>query len=86
MMAETGLEKGSKIWKKFLRKHWNMLVVFVIGAILVSVGAILVYVWFVGEAQLAGLVPATLSLWTMGHMVTFLLHLILWEIPFMESR
>jgi hypothetical protein len=80
--AETGLEKGSKIWKKFLRKHWNMLVVFVIGAILVSVGAILVYVWFVGEAQLAGLVPATLSLWTMGHMVTFLLHLILWEIPF----
>jgi len=82
MMAETASENGGEIWKKFLRKHWNMVVLFVVGAILVSIGAILVYLWFVGHAQLTGLVPATLDLWTMGYTVTFLLHVILWEVPF----
>jgi len=72
-------ENGEKIWKKFLRKHWNIVVLFVVGAILVSIGAILVYLWVVGDAQLTGLVPATLGLWAMGHIVTFLLHLIFWE-------
>ncbi len=75
-------ENGEKIWKIFLRKHWKMLVLFVVGAILASIGAILVYLWFVGDAQLTGLVPATLGLWTMGHFVTFLLHLIFWELLF----
>ena len=75
-------ENGEKIWKIFLRKHWKMLVLFVVGAILASIGAILVYLWFVGDAQLTGLVPATLGLWAMGHFVTFLLHLIFWEALF----
>ena len=79
MMVETELENGEKIWKKFLRKHWNIVVLFVVGAILVSIGAIFVYLWVVGDAQLTGLIPATLNLWAMGHIVTFLLHLIFWE-------
>ena len=80
MMTETESENDSKIWKKFVRKHWNMLVLFVVGAILASIGAILVYLWFVGDAQSTGLVPTTLGLWTMGDLVTFLLHLIFWEV------
>jgi len=82
MMAEIESENGSEIWKKFLRKHWNMVVLFVVGAILVSIGVILVYLWFVGHAQLTGLVPVTLDLWTMGYLVTFLLHVIFWEVLF----
>jgi hypothetical protein len=85
MMGETESENGTEIpevWKKFLRKHWNMLVVFVVGAILASIGAVLVFLWFLGDAQSTGLVPRTLDLWTMGYMVTFLLHLILWEVLF----
>jgi len=78
MKAETEL---SEIWKKFLRKHWSMLASFVVGAILVSIGAILVYLWYVGYAQLMDLVPATLGLWTMEYLVTFLLHVIL--LPFL---
>ena len=78
-MVEIELENGEKIWKKFLRKHWNIVVLFVVGAILVSIGAIFVYLWVVGDAQLTGLIPATLGLWAMGHIVTFLLHLIFWE-------
>ena len=80
MMVETESENGNKIWKKFLRNHWKMLILFVVGAISASIGAILVFLWLVGDAQLTGLVPATLGLWTMGHLVTFLLHLIFWEV------
>jgi hypothetical protein len=81
-MAETGSENGSEIWKEFLRKHWNVLVLFVLGAVLACIGAVFVYLWFVGDAQSTGLVPSTLRLWTMGHLVSFLLYLILWEVLF----
>jgi hypothetical protein len=80
-MSETESENGSKVWKKFLKMHWNVVVSFVIGAILVSIGAVLLFFWFVGHAQSTGLVPATLDLWTMGNVVTFILHVILWEVP-----
>jgi len=79
-MPETESENGNAVWKKFLRKHWNMLVLFVVAAILASIGAVLVYLWFVGHAQSIGLVPATLGLWSMASMVTFLLHLVFWEV------
>jgi hypothetical protein len=81
-MVEIESENGDKIWKKFLRKHWKMLILFVIGAVLASIGAIYVFLWFVGDAQVTGLVPATLDLWTMGHLITFWLYLILWEVLF----
>lgn len=80
MIAGTESENGNKIWKKFLRKHWKMVVLFIVGAILASIGATLVCLWVVGEVQLAGLIPATLGLWSMGHLVTFLLRLVFWEV------
>jgi len=78
-MTETAPEYDSKGWNKFLRKHWNMLVVFAVAAVLVAVGAVYVFLWFVADAQSTGLVPATLRFWTMAHILTFLLHLIFWE-------
>jgi hypothetical protein len=78
-MMETTSEIGEKTWKKFLRNHWKMLVIFIVAAIVAVIGAILVFLWFAGNAQTTGLVPATLGLWTMGHLVSFLLWLILWE-------
>jgi len=80
MVAKTKSETSNKIWKKFLRKQWKMVVLFIVGAILASIGATLVCLWVVGEVQLAGLVPATLGLWSMGHLVTFLLRLVFWEV------
>jgi hypothetical protein len=59
-----------------------MFVLFAAAAILASIGAVLVYLWFVGDAQSTGMVPASLGLWTMGHLVTFVLHLIFWEVLF----
>jgi len=77
---ESGSEIGREIWRKFLRRHWTMLVVFGVGILLVSAGAILVFLWVVGDAQSHGLVPTTLDLWTMGHIVTFLVRLVFWEV------
>lgn len=82
MMPRTKSENGSETWKKFLRKHWGMLALFVVGAILLTIGAVLVFLGFAGAAQSTGLVPTTLGLWSMGHLVTFLLNLIFWEALF----
>jgi hypothetical protein len=81
MTEEIGVEKGSD-WGKFIRKHWKIFAVFVAAAILAFAGAVYVFVWFVGNAQSTGLVPATLGLWTMGNTVSFILHLIFWELIF----
>jgi hypothetical protein len=80
MMSVTESENGDKGWKAFMRKHWKIAALFVVGAVLALVGSILVFLWFVGDAQSTGMVPTTLGLWTMGNMVTFTLHLILWEL------
>ena len=76
------LENDEKIWVKFLRKHWKTLVLFIVVAALAIIGSIYVFLWFVEEAQLIDLVPTTLNLWTIGHIVTFLLYLIFWEVIF----
>ena len=61
----VGEENGSG-WKKFLRKHWNIVAIFVAAGVLAFAGAIYVYLWLVGDAQASGLVPSTLGLWTMA--------------------
>ena len=78
MVAE---ENGSG-WKKFLGKHWNIVAIFVAAGVLAFAGAVYVYLWFVGDAQATGLVPATMGLWSMGHLVSFILHAVFWEVLF----
>jgi hypothetical protein len=79
-VSENESENGSEAWKKFLRKHWSVVAIFAVAAILAFVGAVYVFLWFVGNVQSTGLVPAALGLWTMGNVVTFILHLIFWEL------
>lgn len=81
MSGEAGVENDSD-WKKFLRRHWRIVAFFVVAGVLVFIGAIYVFLWFVSGAQSTGLVPSTLVFWTMGHVVTFILHLIFWELVF----
>jgi hypothetical protein len=69
-----------KIWKIFLKRHWKMFTLFIIACIIAIASAIYVFIWFVGDAQATGLVPATLDLWTVGYVITFLLHMIFWEL------
>jgi hypothetical protein len=79
-MSETKSENDDKGWKVFLRMHWKIAILFVVGAIMAIVGSILAFLWFLGDAQSTGMVPTTLGLWTMGNVVTFILHLIFWEL------
>ena len=79
-MGENESEKGSEGWKIFLRKHWSIVALFAVLAGLVFAGAVYVYLWFVGDAQASGLVPSSLGMWSMGNVVTFILHLIFWEL------
>ena len=77
MTKEIEAEKVSD-GKKFMRKHWNIVAVFVAAGILAFIAAVYVFLWFVGDAQSTGLVPSTLNLWTMGNFVSFILHGIFW--------
>jgi len=76
MMEET----ESAHWKRFLRKHAIVVASFIVAVILAAVGAILVFLWFIGNAQSTGLVPATLGLWSMRHLITFIIYTIFWEL------
>jgi hypothetical protein len=79
-MSDVRSTNGSEKWRRFIRDHPRLFLVFVIGALLALAGAVLVFLWFIGNAQTTGLIPLTLGLWTMGNIVTFLLNLIFWEI------
>jgi len=79
-MAEECGEADGLGWKKFLKNHWGMAVAWGAAAALLMTGAVLVYLWFAGEAQSSGLVPGALGLWSMGNVVTFCLHLVFWEL------
>ena len=60
MNEETEKENNSGAGKKFFKKHWNMVVYWIIAAIVAVIGTILVFLWFVGEAQSTSLVPICL--------------------------
>ena len=44
------------------------------------IGAGYVLFWFVDDAQVTGLVPETLGLWSMKYLIDFLLNLLFWEL------
>jgi hypothetical protein len=66
--------------KTFMRKHWNMVAVAIAAGILAVIGAVYVFLWFVGNAQSSGLVPSLLGQWSMSNTVSFILHAIFWEL------
>lgn len=79
MIEENGAAKDSN-WRRFFRKHWGILAVFVVAAILAVAGAVYVFVWFAGNAQSIGLVPSTLGTWSMNNLLLFILHAVFWEL------
>ena len=70
----------SSALKNFLRKHWAAVTLFVIGVLLSLSGSVYVFWWFSGNAQSTGLVPSSLGLWSMHHLVWFIIYMVLWEL------
>ncbi len=79
-MTQQTETKTDSDWARFIRKHKAAFAAFVSAATLASIVAVYVFAWFVGNAQATGLVPTTLGMWTMGNIVTFILHVIFWEL------
>jgi hypothetical protein len=73
-------EEEPSDWRSFMSKHWKAVGIFVVAGVLALAGAVYVFLWFVKNAQSTGLVPATLGLWTMANLVTFILNAIFWEL------
>jgi hypothetical protein len=79
-MTDECVEAEGFGWKRFLKNHWGMAVAAGALAALLMAGAVMVYLWFAKEAQLSGLVPASLGMWSMANVVMFCLTLVFWEL------
>ena len=77
---EKQTETEDESWKKFIKNHLNMLVFWIIAAIVAALGAVFVYQWFAADAQSTNMVPSILGQWSLAHMITFILHLVFWEL------
>lgn len=74
------VEVDDKSWRKFVKYHWSMLAFWILAAVVAIVGAVWVYLWFVGEAQATEMVPMVFGQWAFSHIITFILHLVMWEL------
>ncbi|MFQ5884408.1 MAG: hypothetical protein ACE5IO_04835 [Thermoplasmata archaeon] len=74
--------KLSDVWKNLFRKHWKMILVIIGVGAFAAVGGILVFLWVVDNGQASGLFPDMIGQWTVGICITFILHLVLWEVLF----
>ena len=74
----TSEEQLDKEKRRFLLKNWKMTLVMAVCIAAVAVVAILVFLWVVNEAALV--MPVSLGDWTIGYLVTFILHVIFWEL------
>jgi hypothetical protein len=79
---EEFLNEGEK---RFLKKYWKMVIIFAAIIAAGAIGAVLVLQWFVATAQATALVPSLLGQWTVGAVITFILHLIFWELLLVGS-
>ena len=79
MTSEVEAEQGSE-WKRFMKKHWVVVAIFVLAIILAAAFAVYVFWWFTGYAQTTCLVPSTLGSWSMANLVFFILNLLFWEL------
>ncbi len=80
MIPENSQDVDPSGWRAFMKKHWPMFTLFVVAAILVAIGGVYVFLWFIANAQSTGLVPSILGQWTMNNVITFILHVIYLEL------
>ncbi len=79
-MTENEEEVKDEVWKKFLRRHWKI-VLMIIGA---AVGAIIVgvfvFLWVHTKIQIDYPTLDKIGNWSMHYVVIFLLRVLLWEL------
>ncbi len=83
--TETAQRPGGAPWKDFVRRHWRIALLIVGGIAAAAVAALFVLLWVVADLQATGRVPPGLGDWTVGHAITFILYVILWELLLVAS-
>ena len=77
-VMNTNEEQLDEEKRRFLLKHWKMTLVMAVCIAAAAIVALLVFLWVVNEAALV--MPASLGDWTIGYLITFILHVIFWEL------
>jgi len=83
MQSDDG--PGRRSWKQFVKRHSKFLLLMAGGIAAAAAAALFVFLWVVATTQAAGLVPSGLGDWTVGHAVTFILTVILYELLLVAS-
>jgi hypothetical protein len=84
-MVNTSEEQLDEEKRRFLLIHWKMTLVMAVCIAAAAIVALLVFLWVVNEAVATALVPVALGDWTIGFVVTFILHVIFWELLLVVS-
>jgi hypothetical protein len=67
-------------WRGFIKRHYAAFAVITAAAAVAATAAVYLFVWFTGNAQTTGLVPAALNLWSMSSVVTYIIYTAIWEL------
>ncbi|MHA2142459.1 MAG: hypothetical protein ACXADC_16640 [Candidatus Thorarchaeota archaeon] len=71
--------------KRFLKRHWKMAIVFAVVFAIAVAAALLVFLWVVADAQATALVPSVLGQFSIGSLITLILHVVFWELVLVVS-
>lgn len=82
---ETNEEKSEQAFRKFLRRHKKMALALIAVIAVAAIVAVFVFFKVVADAQVLGIVPTTLGLWSVGTFFAFILQVIFWELVFVAS-
>ena len=77
-MIEDIKKNKKRAWNKFARRHWKMIMLWILLGAVFAVSAAYVAVDFAYGAVDSGLVPDTLDQWAVGDIFTFCLNLLFW--------
>jgi hypothetical protein len=81
-MSEDISEEDWSFIKIMLKRHWKVGILFIIGIIAAIVGAILTLFFVMFNSDIGGYGNWTIGDFSFGHIILFLLWLVLWELLF----
>ena len=76
-------EITDEVWIKFLRNHWKMTIIIAAGIVVAAVCGFLLFLWFIlPNTFKTNILQKSLSFWTVGFALSFILNVVLWEFLF----
>jgi hypothetical protein len=67
-------------WRGFIKHHWTAFASITAASIVAAAAAVYLFLWFTANAQVTGLVPMALELWSLSSVVTYIIYTAIWEL------